>query len=89
MAWVGLQEEIAETFDGLVMHIVHTNDRDGTYEILHGFHVAHPHLTTTRATTKDTQTEAQRKEKRRLLENKRRAYKTAKQREYDARKRAA
>lgn len=78
MAWVGLQEEITATFDGLAT-CVDVSELDGFRSA--GYW--------TRTTTKEAQTPTQRREKRQALENNRRAYKTAKQREYDARKRAA
>lgn len=90
--WIGLREEIAETFSALQVPQVPTEDLDASgYSVpkrWSGFHT-HKHLNVMKATTKEKQTEEDRRKKRRVLEQNRRAYKTAKQREYDARKRAA
>ncbi len=78
---MNIREDIAEMFAELEGYV-----DDGP--IPFGFH-AHEHLTTSRATTREMHTPAQKAEKRKALEANRRVYKTTKARAYYARKASA
>jgi hypothetical protein len=79
VAWLNLEEDIASAFGALALCVPAKNP---------GFHRAHQNLTLVRATTREELTDDQKETKRKALEAGRRAYKTGKQREYDAREKA-
>ncbi len=89
MSWSNLEEDVADMFSRMSGFLDFEAEDGGESEGLPDGYHAHEHLTMNRKTTHEYLTPCQKVSNRKALEEGRRAYKTMKQREYYARKRAA